>query len=72
MGGEDSMRVTDQGTDELGITRSLIQMTPKDQVMIELLSEDEEVIDVELELENSTGDSSLEITVVNGSVAIFT
>ena len=39
---------------------------------IELLSENEEVIDVELELENSTGDSSLEITVVNGSVAIFT
>ena len=66
------MKVTDQGTNEEGITRTLITMTRKDQLTIELVSEDEQVIDAELELENSTGDSSLEITVVNGSISLFT
>ena len=66
------MKVTDQGTNDEGVTRTLITMTRKDQLTIELVSEDEQVIDAELELENSTGDSSLEITVVNGSIALFT
>ena len=31
------MKVVDRGTNELGITRTLIKMTRKDQVMVELL-----------------------------------